>query len=348
MRRVVFLACLLACADYRQKPTFPQGAAHRAVVNEQALLGLSAGGDALAAQLVDADGEPPQLWLAVFDARGAPTRKVLQASDDLAAAISTQLEQQGEAPAPLLERLVRTGWPEAVEKARALGFFEEPEAGSGRRDSVLAGTARDSVAAHGWDLAFAGKAGKFVLRVADDRGPPRMLVLVLSDERDAPAASEVEVARMPLAGEAVEPQIYLHGGVAWMLSGSYRKGAQLHRAVGLRRADLRRGEAQIDNLRGLDAAGEGDLDGARGEFERGIEADPTYADVLYNAASTAALMNDDVAAVGFLVRAAAADPARVQVLGRSDKNLRELRKRKDVRELLGERRPPPKNVPAPP
>ena len=345
MRRVVFLACLLACADswlagcadYRQKPTFPEGAAHRPVVNEQALLGISPAGDVLAAQLVDADGEPPQLWLAVFDARGGPTKKVLDAPEMVARTISIQLESQGETPAPLLERLVRAGWPEASMKARELGFAE-----------------RAPIAPE----QFGDFDGPLSLRVAEERGPPRMLALILKEQHGYPSGSdnsarsrplfEVEVARMPLAGEPVAPQLYRGGGVVWMLSGSYRKGAPLHRAVGLRRADLGRGEAQIDNLRGLDALNAGDLDDALEQFEAGIEADPHYADVLYNAASAAALMNDDTEAVAFLARAAAADPARVQVLGRSDPNLRELRKRKDVRDLLGQRRPAPENVPPPP
>jgi hypothetical protein len=347
MRRVVFLACLLACAelgcaDYRQKPIFPEGAAHRAVVNEQALLGLSAAGDALAAQLVDADGEPPQLWLAVFDARGGPTRKVLEAPETVARNISTQLQREGETPAPLLEGLVRAGWPEAVEKARALGFAAAEATPAGGGQKPARGT--ESAPLRG-EISIAGNGESLLLRFARDRGPPPMLVLILS-ERDH--AYEAEVARMPLAGEPVAPKLYLHGGVAWFVSGSYRKGAPLHRAVGLRRADLRRGEAQIDNVRGLDAAAAGDLDYAREVFAGGIAADPGYADVLYDAAAAAALMNDDAAAVALLVRAAAADPARVQVLGRNDPALRELRKRKDVRDLLGQRRPPPENVSAPP
>ncbi|HEY2028575.1 MAG TPA: hypothetical protein VGH20_05125, partial [Myxococcales bacterium] len=169
MRRVVFLACLLACAgswlascaDYRQKPTFPEDAAHRPVVNEQALLGLSAAGDALAAQLVDADGQPPQLWLAIFDARGGPTRRVLDAPEAIARTISTQLESQGETPAPLLERLVRAGWPEASMKARELGFAEQAP-------NAL------------WQ--FGDFDGPLSLGFAEERGPPRMLALILTEQ----------------------------------------------------------------------------------------------------------------------------------------------------------------------
>ena len=50
----------------------------------------------------------------------------------------------------------------------------------------------------------------------------------------------------------------------------------------------------------------------------------------------------------FLGRAAAVDPARVQVLGRNDPDLDSLRGRADVRALLGMRRPAPEGVPPPP
>jgi tetratricopeptide (TPR) repeat protein len=338
MRRLVFLACLLGCADYRQNPIFPEGAAHRPVVNEQALLGLSAQGNALVAQLVDADGEPPELWLAIFDARGGPTRKVLEAPEAMARTVSAQLQEQGENPQPLLEGIVRSKWPEAAGKARELGFVAEaqlrPVAAGGRSPSAAA----PSNGPVDFIVDFDGP----VLRIT---GEPNRFALILSG---ADTAYQVEVARMALAGEPVRPQLYGHDGVAWMLSGSYRKGAPLHRTVGLRRADLSRGQAQLENLRGLDALAAGDLDEAREAFDDGIAADPGYVDVLYNAASAAALMNDDAAAVALLARAAAADPARVQVLGRSDPNLSQLRKRDDVRALLGQRRPPPANVPAPP
>jgi hypothetical protein len=49
-----------------------------------------------------------------------------------------------------------------------------------------------------------------------------------------------------------------------------------------------------------------------------------------------------------LRRAAAVDPARVQVLGRNDDDLKALRARPDVREILGLRRPPRDDLPPPP
>jgi len=244
---------------------------------------------------------------------------------------------------PLLGRLVRAGWPEALEKARELGFAEDREA------APAAESAPQALASPGLGpLSVTGNGGALALRVALDHGSPATLALLLSEKAIHSAGPEVEVARMPVVGEPVGPRLYLHGGVAWMVFGSYLKGSPLHRAVGLRRADLRRGEAELDNLRGQGAVAAGDLDDALEHFEDGIAADPGYVDVLYNAASTAALMNDDTKAVAFLARAAAADTARVQVLGRSDPNLRELRRREDVRALLGQRRPAPENVPPPP
>jgi len=114
-----------------------------------------------------------------------------------------------------------------------------------------------------------------------------------------------------------------------------RAGEPLHRAVGLRRGLLARGEAELHNLHGLADYGAGDMDTARREFARAIAADPGFFDSLYNAAAAAALSDDDAAALAFLKRAAAADPARAQVLGRNDEDLKQLRKRKDVRDLLG-------------
>jgi hypothetical protein len=71
-------------------------------------------------------------------------------------------------------------------------------------------------------------------------------------------------------------------------------------------------------------------------------------DGLYNAASAAALSDRAEDAVALLRRAAAIDPGRVQVLGRNDEDLRVLRKRPDVRALLGLKRPPREDIPPPP
>jgi tetratricopeptide (TPR) repeat protein len=118
--------------------------------------------------------------------------------------------------------------------------------------------------------------------------------------------------------------------------------------VGVQRGSLVRGEAELHNLHGLADYSAGDLDAARREFDRAIAADPNYVDGLYNAASAAALSDRTDDAIALLKRAAAVDPGRVQVLGRNDDDLKILRKRSDVRALLGLRRPPPEDVPPPP
>ena len=41
MRPLALLLCVLGCAEWRMPPTFPERAAGRPVVHEQALLGLS-------------------------------------------------------------------------------------------------------------------------------------------------------------------------------------------------------------------------------------------------------------------------------------------------------------------
>jgi Flp pilus assembly protein TadD len=111
--------------------------------------------------------------------------------------------------------------------------------------------------------------------------------------------------------------------------------------VGLRRASLARGESQIHNAHGYSDYSAGDLDAARREFDRAIAADPRFVDPLYNAASTAALADRPDDAVAYLRRAVEVDARRVQVLGRNDVDLKVLRRRPDVRALLGLKRLPP-------
>src|SRR5205085_12216955 len=145
-----------------------------------------------------------------------------------------------------------------------------------------------------------------------------------------------ELARMPLAGAAVSPELWIQKDAVWLLAGSFSGGIgsdPLHRAVGLRRGSLSRGEAQLHNTHGLADYAAGDLDAARREFDRAIAADPSFVDSLYNAAAAAALSDRIEQAVAFLKRAVAVDPGRVQVLGRTDEDLRILRKRADVRAL---------------
>jgi tetratricopeptide (TPR) repeat protein len=110
---------------------------------------------------------------------------------------------------------------------------------------------------------------------------------------------------------------------------------------------LPRAAARLHDARGLDAYARGDYEAARRAFARAVAADPGFADGLYNAAAVAARTGHDTEAVAFLTRAAAADPRRVQVLGRDDPDFSALRRRDDVRALLGLVRLPPEGVPQP-
>jgi hypothetical protein len=335
MRRLAVACLLLACAEWRMPPTFPRQAAGRPVIHEQAVLGLSQEGDLAAAQLVDADGEEPRLTLLAFGRGGEPTRTLLEASRERAAAVARRLHADGRQRAPVLDRLVAAEWPEALAKAAQLGYARRPpappEPGSER---FRVTGARDAGA-----LPLA-------LRLAQVDRPALATALLLSDP--ASPEEEVELARMPLAGAPVVPELWIRSGVVWLLAGSVLDGEPLHRAVGVRRGSLARGEAELHNLHGFADYSAGDLDPARREFARAIAADPRYVDALYNAASTAALADRVEEAVDLLRRAAAVDPARVQVLGRNDEDLKSLHKRADVRALLGLRRLPPEGVPPPP
>src|SRR5258705_6932596 len=80
MRRLALAGCLLACAEWRLPPTFPEQAGGRPVIHEQAGIGPTDAGDLAAAQLVEAEGEEPRLALLAFrprrrahpDAPGSP------------------------------------------------------------------------------------------------------------------------------------------------------------------------------------------------------------------------------------------------------------------------------------
>ncbi|MFN2547114.1 MAG: tetratricopeptide repeat protein [Myxococcales bacterium] len=333
VRLLVFLLAA-SCADFQAKPTFPVDAKGTPVVSEQAILGISDDGDAAVAQLTDADGQKPELALLVFDRRGRPSKPVATAPPDVARAVAQRVREAGRRPSPVLAAALAAEWPEAPRRAAELGFTPRapamPEPGRRR-----------------WPIAGAPEVGSLplALRLADSGDDPRALVLLLSEK---PAGDEIELARMPLAGVAVAPELWIARDVAWLVSGSFLESGPLHRAVGVRRGSLSRGEAQLHNAHGLADYAAGDLDAARREFDRAIAADPGFVDGLYNAASAAALSDRLAEAFALLRRAAEADPARVQVLGRNDDDLKILRKRADVRALLGLRRPPPDNVPPPP
>ena len=75
MRPLALLLCVLGCAEWRMPPTFPERAAGRPVVHEQALLGLSPQGDAAVAELVEADGSEPHLELRIFAGLGTTAKR---------------------------------------------------------------------------------------------------------------------------------------------------------------------------------------------------------------------------------------------------------------------------------
>ena len=338
MRLLLLALALAACADFRRPPTFPEQAAGRPVIAEQALLGFSADGDAAVALLIDAEGATPQLSLSLFDAQGGPGRALLSAPEAAARKVAQRVREAGHRPSPILAAALASHWPEANARAAELGFLPRAPAAPepGRRRWLVDG------------VRGAGSL-PLALRLVESGEDPRSLVLSLSERpTGATSGDEVELSRMTLAGVAVTPELWVQNGVVWLLAGSSLRGEPLHRAVGVRRGSIARGEAQLHNLHGLADYGAGELDSARREFDRAIAADPGFADGLYNAAAAAALADRAEEAVDFLRRAAAVDPERVQVLGRNDEDLRNLRRRADVRALLGLRRPPPENVPPPP
>ena len=329
MRPLALLLCVLGCAEWRMPPTFPERAAGRPVVHEQALLGLSPQGDAAVAELVEADGSEPHLELRIF--AGLATT-LLEASADRARIVAQKLRSVAGRPQPVLAAIVAVEWPEAMLRAAQLGYAPrppaEPEPGRGL-----------------WHIRGAAGAGALplALRVSPMGDPPALLLLL----SDGLGGDGIELARVLMTGDVVGPQLFLQDGVAWLLAGSVRADP-LRRTVGLHRAMLARGEAQLHNAHGLEDYAAGELDAARREFGRSIAADPSYVDGLYNAAAAAALTGRAEEAVELLARAASVDPARVQVLGRNDQDFKSLRRRPDVRALLGLRRPPPEGIPPPP
>jgi tetratricopeptide (TPR) repeat protein len=328
MRRLALLCSVLGCAEWRMPATFPEQAAGRPIVHEQALIGFGRDGTAAAAEFLEAEGDPPRLTLLALR-RDGPTRTILEAPPERANAVAARLHAAAERAEPALRGAIAVEWPSALSRATELGFAQRSAATPDPGQAL-------------WQVKGAPDAGALPLTVRVSRAGDAM-VLLLSDSGD-----DAELARMPLTGAPVGPQLFLEDGMAWLLAGSVRAGPPLRRMVGIRRASLRRGEAELHNAHGLADYGAGELDSARREFDRAIAADPGYVDGLYNAAATAALSDRSEEAVAFLRRAAAVDPSRVQVLGRNDDDLKSLRRRADVRALLGLRRPPPEGVPPPP
>ena len=330
MRRLALLACCLSCTEWRRAPTFPEQAAERPVVHEQALLGVSESGVGAVAELLDAEGEPPRLRLLSWEEPGRSPRTLREAAADRAIAVAERIRREGARAEPLLAGALAAGWPEATAAAREAGFPPQPAAAPDPGPL--------------WRIRGAPEAGALPLVLGVAREDDA-LVVRLGD--GAPDAAQVEVARMPLAGEPIEPRLFVSAAAAWLLAGSVLPGRPLRRAIGLRRISLRRAEARLHREHALADARTGEMDAARRELQRASGADPAYFDALYDAAAVAALTGREEEAIAWLRRAASIDGARVQVLGRDDADLRSIRRRPEVRELLGLRRLPPEGVPPP-
>lgn len=324
--RLLLSLCLVGCAEFSLPTTFPERAAGQPLIQEQALLGLHASGDGAVAELIDAEAEPPRLLLHAWSREGKPARPLLAAPDAVAREAADELRKSASRTVPLLAGIVAARWPEALARVAAEGFAAPLPA---PREP---GRAR-------WPVH--GKAAPLALRLSESSSAAALWLAERPGGQSA--GDEVELARMPLLGASIEPQVFVAGRAAWMLAGS-TGGRPVRRTVGLRVASLARGEAELHNGHGLADYAAGDLDAARREFQRAIAADPRFLDCLYNAAAVAALSGRDEEAIGFLRRAADIDPRRVQVLGRTDEDLRLLRKRAAVRGLLGLRRTSPSDI----
>src|SRR5947208_215498 len=90
------------------------------LIQEQALLGLDAGGNAAALQLVEAEGMPPSLTLFRLDGEGGPSRVLLTAPDEVAARVAAAVREAGHQARPLLYDAAKGPFVEAFARANAL------------------------------------------------------------------------------------------------------------------------------------------------------------------------------------------------------------------------------------
>jgi tetratricopeptide (TPR) repeat protein len=327
--QAALLALAAGCADWGRPPLTAPYRAGEPVVQEQALVGISADGSAAAVQLVDAEGAPPRLELIVLDGAGGPTRHLAGAPDEASRAVARRLRAEGNKAMPLLAAAVRQAWPEAVAFASRQGFAPlTPALPERPRQWAI--------------VAKAAGSPPLLLHLAlSEEDPPAFVLLLGFPSGTDASASEVELARQPIAGTPIAGGLWQAADVVWLLSGSVADTDPLRRAVGLRRGSLRRGEAELHDRRGLALRAARDLAGASREFDRALAADPRFVEALYNAASAAAVSGREEEAVALLRRAAEVDRRRVEVLGRADESLAALRRRSDVREILGMKRQPP-------
>ncbi len=91
-------------------PPFRSVRPGRRLLEEQALLGFNAAGDALVAQLVAAEGNAPALQLLVFSRDGGPSQRLLAAPEGIARAVAGRLLHDGARPEPLLAAALGALW----------------------------------------------------------------------------------------------------------------------------------------------------------------------------------------------------------------------------------------------
>jgi hypothetical protein len=326
VRATALLILCAACSEWRMRPLTAPYVAGAPLVQEQALVGLDPDGNAAALQLVEAEGMAPSLELWRLDRDGGPSRLLLAAPPDVAAGVAATVRERGRTRSPLLLEAAKTPWADAFARANALGF-----------ESVLPDV--PDAGPHGYLVAAPGDLPCVLRTVHKGGDPPSHLVLL--SEGPAGSGEEVEIARQPTAGDPVAGGLFLRNSTAWLLSGSLEGGDPLRRTIALRRGSIARGAAQILLAHGKAARAKGNLDSARLFLARAVTADPGFVDALYAAAALEAVAGRPDAAVALLRRAAGVDRRRVQVLGRDDEDLVSLRKRQDVRKLLGLPSSPP-------
>jgi tetratricopeptide (TPR) repeat protein len=320
---LVAYALLAACSEWRMRPLTAPYSASAPLIQEQALLGLDAEGNAAALQLVEAEGMAASLTLWRLDRDGGPSRVLLTAPAEVASQVASAVREAGHRQDPLLFEAAKGPWVDAFARANALGF-----------ERLLPGVADPGTPEH----AVAGPGG-FVgsLRTALVDGDPPAFVVLLGE--NGAATDRVEIARQPVAGAPFQAGLWVRGSVAWLLSGSIGQGDPLRRTLALRRGSISHGIAEIHFARARADRAKGNVESARTELGLAIAADPRFVDALYAAAAADAVSGRAEAAVSLLRRAAQVDARRVQVLGRDDEDLVSLRGRPDVRKLLGLPRP---------
>src|SRR3954465_5351175 len=99
------------CSERRRGPPTAPPAASAPLIQEQALLGIDAEGNAAALQLVEAEGMPPSLTLYRLDRAGGPSRILLTAPAEVAAQVDVAVRGAGHRAEPLLAGAAKGPFP---------------------------------------------------------------------------------------------------------------------------------------------------------------------------------------------------------------------------------------------